>query len=222
MKLIFSEVIDRLKKELGFTEDQELAKLMGMSNAAFSERRTRESLPYEKIIDICRERGISSDFIFTGNRGELNGRIIHDCDRSDVDETKMMVVPYFENIQSITKDQDAPVSYIVLPKNDHPELMREDRSLHAVTITDDSMEGTILNGALLLFDINDSKFESNKVYILKAGEENMVKRLFKDPASPDTILLKSDNIYYPKFDISYNDIDVIGRVMFVYNRGKLI
>lgn len=229
MKLIFSEVINRLKKELmiqmkseKWMEDQDLAKIFGMTPASFSERRTRESLPYEKIITICRERGISSDHVFSGHAKEFNAKIIFDGDRSGIDDEKMMVVPYFENIASIHNDPSKSVSYIVLPKNDYPELMRENRQLHAVTITDDSMEGTILNGALLLFDINDKIMESGKVYIIRVGDENMVKRLFNDPTSPDTVLLKSDSIYYPKFDIPRNNLEVIGHVIVIYNRGKLI
>ncbi len=225
MKLIFSEVMDRLKDELGFTEDQQMAKHMKMSNAAYSERKTRDSLPYEKIINICRDRGISSDYIFTGIRGELNGKIIHTLDQSDFDETKMIVVPYFENIKSIptvSTDQPDNLSYIILPKLDHPELLSEGYTLNAVSINDDSMEGTILNGGILLFDINDHGMESGKIYVIQSGSEKMLKRIFNDPSTPDKVLLKSDNIYYPPFDVNRNEVEVIGRVVVIYNRAKLI
>ncbi|MDD2267433.1 LexA family transcriptional regulator [Sulfuricurvum sp.] len=225
MKLIFSEVMERLKNELGFTEDQQMAKYMGMSNAAYSERKTRDSLPYEKIITICRERGISSDFIFTGIRGELNGKIIFESDRSDIDETKMIIVPYFKNIKSIPDslpEHPGSVSYIVLPKNDYPELLRDGHTLNAVGADDDSMEGTILNGGIMLFDINDHGIESGKIYLVRTGSEKMIKRIFNDPSTPDQVLLKSDNIYYPQFDVNRSEVEVIGRVVVVYNRGKLI
>lgn len=222
MKLIFSEVIDRLKSKLGIIEDQVLAKMMGMSPASFSERRTRESIPYEKIITICREHGISSDYIFSGNAEELNGKIIFECDRSDIDEDKMMVVPYFENIRSISDGHTKSLSYIVLPKNEHPELTRESRHLNAVTAVDDSMEGTILNGGMFLYDSNDQEIESGKIYVVRFSNEIMLKRLFIDISEPEKIILKADNIYYEKFAVNSSEVEVIGRVMFVYNRGKLI
>lgn len=231
MKLIFSEVINRLKKELmiqmkseEWMEDQELAKIFGMTPASFSERRTRESLPYEKIINLCRERGISPDHIFSGHAKELNAKIIFDGDRSGIDDEKMMVIPYFENIASIPNDPTKSASYIVLPKSDHPEFARDSRQLYAATAVDDSMEGTILNGGMFLFDINDKEISSGKIYVVRIGSEIMLKRLFVDMSTSDSekIIVKADNIYYEKFDVNRKELEVIGRVMFVYNRGKLI
>lgn len=229
MDLIFSEVIGRLKQKLGYTDDKQLSDLMGISQATFSERRKRESIPYERIIEICRKQNISMDYLLTGRAEEFNGQIMQEGDLNGIDEEEMIVVPYFKDIRcaagvGCTNDEssETDISYIVLPRDGYPELSRSSHHLHAITAHGDSMEGNIMDGAILLVDFGDKGSESGKIYVVNSAGEVMVKRLFNDPSDKEKIILQSDNIYYPKFTLNRNDVDVIGRVVFVYNRAKLV
>jgi len=79
-----------------------------------------------------------------------------------------------------------------------------------------------MDGAILLVDFGDKGSESGKIYVVNSSGEVMVKRLFNDPSDKEKIILQSDNIYYQKFTLDRNEVDVIGRVVFVYNRAKLV
>jgi phage repressor protein C with HTH and peptisase S24 domain len=169
------------------------------------------------------------DYLLTGHAEEFNGQVIYECDRSDVDENNMIVVPYFKDIRCAAgvgcindESSESDISYIVLPRDGYPELSRSAHHLHAITSHGDSMEGNIMDGAILLVDFGDKGSESGKIYVVNSGGEVMVKRLFNDPSDKEKIILQSDNIYYPKFTLDRNEVDVIGRVVFVYNRAKLV
>jgi phage repressor protein C with HTH and peptisase S24 domain len=229
MQIKFEEVMQRLKNKLGLESDASIARILNMTPPAYTERKRRESLPYEQIIDICRKRGISIDYLITGKTEEFSGQIIYECERSDVDEDEMIVVPYFKDIRAAAgagclndDSSEGDISYIVLPRDGYPELSRASEHLHAITAHGDSMEGNIYDGAILLVDFGDKGSESGKIYVVNAGGEVMVKRLFNDPSNADKILLQSDNIYYPKFTLDRSEVDVVGRVVFVYNRAKLV
>ncbi|HZF69831.1 LexA family transcriptional regulator, partial [Sulfuricurvum sp.] len=203
--------------------------LLGMSHPAYSERKKRGSIPYEKIIEICREKGISADYIFSGHAEVFNGSVMQENDLSGINEDDMIIVPYFKDIKTaagfgcINDDSSYDdMSYIVLPRSGYPELALSSSHLHAITVHGDSMEGNIMDGAIILIDLGDKGAESGKIYVVNVDGEIYVKRLFTDPTSKDTILLRSDNIYYPQFTVNRNNLDVIGRVVFVYNRAKLV
>jgi len=229
MSVNYKDFMDRLKTKLEVTSDAQLAKLLGFSAPALVERNRRESIPYDAVVDICRKRGISIDYLVTGNAEEFSGHVIYECERSDVDEETMMIIPYFKDIRcavgaGCTNDDNgiSNISYIVLPRDGYPELSNSGRHLHAFTAHGDSMEGNIYDGAIVLVDFGDKGYESGRIYVVSAGDEVMVKRLFIDPSDPEKLILQSDNIYYPKFTLDRNEVSVDGRVFLVYNRAKLV
>jgi SOS-response transcriptional repressor LexA len=229
MDLNYEEIMGRLKLKLGFTEDQQLAKLFGFTTAAMSSRKRNNSIPYEYIIKVCKERGISIDYIIKGRSEIFDGEMIDEHDLPNINQDKMMIIPYFKNILCAAgvgcindDNSESEISYIVLPRDGYPELSRSSHHLHAITAHGDSMEGNIMDGAILLVDFGDKGSESGKIYVVNSGGEVMVKRLFNDPSNKEKIILQSDNIYYPKFTLNKNDIEVVGRVVFVYNRAKLV
>lgn len=229
MSVNYKDFMGRLKDKLGTTSDAQLARLLGLTPPALTERNRRESIPYDAAVEICRKRGISMDYLITGRSEEFNGQIIYECDRSDVNEDEMIVVPYFKDIicaagSGCNNDESSEqeISYIVLPRDGYPELARSAHYLHAITAHGDSMEGNIMDGAILLVDFGDKGSESGKIYVVNSGGEVMVKRLFNDPSNQKKLILQSDNIYYPKFTVDRENVDVIGRVVFVYNRAKLV
>jgi phage repressor protein C with HTH and peptisase S24 domain len=225
----FIEVMPRLQKKLGFSTEKELAKELGMSQSAYAERKRKNSIPYDHVITLCRERGVSMDFIITGRAEVFNGKVIQEHDLPHIDEDSMIIVPYFKDIRAAAgagcsndDESESDISYIVLPRDGYPELSRSAQHLHAITAHGDSMEGNIMDGAILLIDFCDRGHESGKIYVVNAGGEVMVKRLFSDPSNPEKLILQSDNVYYPKFTLDRSEVSVVGRVVFVYNRAKLV
>lgn len=229
MKPSYDDIMARFKKKMNFVHDSEVAKHFAMSTAALSERKRRGAIPYEYIIDSCRENGISLDYVIKGRNELFSGSVMAENELSSIDAENMIVIPYFKDIRTAagfgcTNDESSEedISYIILPRDGYPELARSSHRLHAITVHGDSMEGNILDGAIVLVDLGDKGSESGKIYVINTGGEVYVKRLFADPSDPSSILLRSDNIYYPEFKIDRESFEVIGRVVFVYNRAKLI
>ena len=49
----FNEIMDRIKKTLNVSSDTELAEKMELSRSNYSERKQRNSIPYENLINLC-------------------------------------------------------------------------------------------------------------------------------------------------------------------------
>ncbi len=59
-----SSIINKLKAKLEIKTDVDLAVVLGMKHNTFVARKKRNSIPYEEIINLCEERGISIASIF--------------------------------------------------------------------------------------------------------------------------------------------------------------
>jgi phage repressor protein C with HTH and peptisase S24 domain len=63
----FEEVISRAKIALKVTGDKELADLLGLSPTAFSNRKMKGSIPYEKLTEVLASRNVDFRWVFTGS-----------------------------------------------------------------------------------------------------------------------------------------------------------
>jgi transcriptional regulator with XRE-family HTH domain len=66
---IFDSSLLRLKQIAEVTTDQEVAELLGMSKAALSDRKRRDSFPEDKVRALAQQRpelGIDVDYVITG------------------------------------------------------------------------------------------------------------------------------------------------------------
>jgi phage repressor protein C with HTH and peptisase S24 domain len=63
----FEEVISRAKAALKVTSDNDLAGLLGMSATAFSNRKVKKSIPYEKLTEVLTTRNVDLRWVFTGS-----------------------------------------------------------------------------------------------------------------------------------------------------------
>lgn len=63
----FEEVISRAKVALKVRGDAELAGILGMSPTAFSNRKVKGTLPYEKLTDVLSTRNVDLRWVFTGS-----------------------------------------------------------------------------------------------------------------------------------------------------------
>lgn len=85
-----------------------------------------------------------------------------------------------------------------------------------VTVSGDSMLPTLADGALALVDFRAKVFESGKVFVLRQGDEVMVKRIFLvQDQGREGISITSDNLYFPArllFGKDADDVHAIGKV----------
>lgn len=85
-----------------------------------------------------------------------------------------------------------------------------------VTVTGESMVPTLTDGALALVDFRSRTFESGKVFVLRQGDEVMVKRIFlMQDEGREGLSISSDNLYFPArhlFGKDVADVHPIGKV----------
>jgi hypothetical protein len=61
-----SEILNRIIRLKDLPTDAKLAELWNIPAVTLSSWRTRNSIPYEKVITFCREEGLSLEFVFWG------------------------------------------------------------------------------------------------------------------------------------------------------------
>ena len=59
-------IIDRLKKALGVTRDDEVATALGMSPQSLNGYKDRRKIPYDKILEFCEKENVSLDHVILG------------------------------------------------------------------------------------------------------------------------------------------------------------
>lgn len=66
----FIEVLERSKKAFNINNDKELAKLLKMSTASFSQLKTSNSIPFNRLFSLANKENIDFQWLITGN-GEM-------------------------------------------------------------------------------------------------------------------------------------------------------
>lgn len=88
--------------------------------------------------------------------------------------------------------------------------------LSAIRVEGDSMEGTLRDGDEILVDRSPRPLRDG-IHVVRAGDALLVKRL--DTAQPGKVVLVSDNAAYRPIELSPEEVQVIGRV--VWKSGRL-
>jgi len=90
------------------------------------------------------------------------------------------------------------------------------QALSVIRVEGDSMSPTLADGDPILVDTADGiERLRDGIYVLRADDALMVKRLTRNPATRG-IAIKSDNPAYPSWDdCKLSDVDLIGRVIWV-------
>ncbi|NIP50671.1 MAG: bacteriophage CI repressor, partial [candidate division Zixibacteria bacterium] len=74
-------ITDRLREALGLKSDTDLAGELGMTLGALRNHKTRRTIPYGQIAELCSRKGISMDWVLTGE-GSIWKPDIHHYDDS--------------------------------------------------------------------------------------------------------------------------------------------
>ena len=90
------------------------------------------------------------------------------------------------------------------------------RMLSAIRVEGDSMEGTLRDGDEILVDRTPRPLRDG-IHVVRTGDALLVKRV--DLGRPGAITLVSDNSAYRSIELSPEEVQVIGRV--VWKSGRL-
>ncbi len=96
------------------------------------------------------------------------------------------------------------------------EMGLEAAQLSAITVEGDSMEPLLNNGDDILVDRTARPFRDG-VHVVRLGETLMVKRVAS--AAGGRLALLSQNLAYPPVEVSADEVEIIGRV--VWKGGRI-
>ena len=64
----FSQIVELIKKLKGWSKDKEVAELFGYANPrSLGSAKTRNNIPFERLIEICEAEGVDLSMIFLGH-----------------------------------------------------------------------------------------------------------------------------------------------------------
>lgn len=204
-------IFDRLKSELHIQKDVALAKILGIPPGKLGVWRTRNFIPLELLITLCREKNIDIHWLLTGegHKGEK--------ERSAQVNEGLSKVGVFSlagagSPKELTEHE--PIESIWLPKEfSTPDLM-------PVKVRGMSMYPTIWDGAIVGVNKNDRAIISGEIYAIWIPYEGaVIKRLYMDV---DKVILKSDNQAFPEMSIAYKELEAAHGDNFILGRVKWI
>ncbi|MGH7917741.1 MAG: S24 family peptidase, partial [Candidatus Binataceae bacterium] len=176
------------------------------------------------LVNLATAAGVSVEWLATGRGVQLKSKLVlHEpgagtLGQDDTDEYLAAVrrVPHALGQPPFAHSQ--VVDYLGFKANWlHRALNADVRNLVLVEVLGDSMAPTIKEGDLILADLRENRFRFDGVYLLRAGEELVIKRLQRRP--DDTLSVRGDNQAYEPQDVSPEAIAVIGRVIWVGGRA---
>ena len=96
------------------------------------------------------------------------------------------------------------------------ELRMTSKRARIIEVRGDSMEPTLLSGDRVMIDLGDRGLSQEGVFALWDGEGVAVKRLERvRPSDPPAIRIISDNHRHREVEITADEVNIIGRVVWV-------
>lgn len=220
IKEIIEKLKDILSKEIGEARifDKDVAKSLGMSKESLSHLKKKNGIPYEQIAKFCAKRKIS-----------INWVLFNQLPKSLEEETeKYSRIKHFTEINASAGggsfNYDENYEHLVIDKKLLDSLYKSKNanveSIIALNVAGDSMEPTLSDKELILFDKDNRDITKGGIFIVSTNAGLFVKRVaLKTDGSLELI---SDNKSYNSEHIAPAEIDsirllgkVIGKVALV-------
>lgn len=204
----------RLKWLRGNESQQSFADFLGIGRSTLARYESDEYVPdAEVILKLAVSRNVDPLWLLTG-RGAPNA----DARASSVDGD-FVKVPFFD--QPVAAGHGA-AALLAAPMrwNAWRREYLARRGLQAdwlaeFTVENDSMEPELRGGDTVLVNMNDRAIRAGSIYVLRIGDDLVVKYLQRLPG--ERIQVSSANDAYPTYEISEAELDheveIIGRVV---------
>lgn len=206
----FDEVLGRVKALKGLRFDYQVAELFGLTKSALAERKSRDSLPIDKLEIFCERNAVSLSWLLTGS-GEKFKDTIPAHGNADYALVEVFALAGADKHRQLSVRGSAQT--IAVPKTFVTDRME------SVTHRGASMEPCLYDGATLGVDRADCRLISGGLYaVWLEGVGAVIKRIFIEP---DRIIIKSENELHPATCVNIKDIDdnlILGRVKWVVQR----
>lgn len=206
----FDEVLSRVKAHKGLKYDYQVAELLGLTKSALAERKSRDSLPTDKLEVFCERNAVNLEWLLTGAgaKSHINAQPHGNADYALVEVFALAGADKQRQLRAggAIQTMAVPKAFIT-------------GGIESVTHRGTSMEPCLYDGAVLGVDPRDQQLVSGRLYAVWLDCEGaVIKRVFIEP---DRIILKSDNERYPQACVNIRDIGdnlILGRVKWVLQR----
>ncbi len=112
-----------------------------------------------------------------------------------------------------------PSGAIELDKTYLDALRLSSKNLIMIEVEGTSMQPTLQSGDQVFIDQDDRNPAGGGVFALRDGDEMLVKRVEKIPASdPPRLKLISDNAHYSPYEVLADDTKILGRIVWYARR----
>ena len=200
-------ILNRLFSCLKISNDAEFCREYDVKPATFSNWRTRNSIPYELIFKIIKNKNLSSDYVFMGKENTQNVDIDGYCVKILSNNASAGTDSDIEgiNVTDTSKIMSIPKNLFKTPKNE--------KNLRAVLVKGNSMQPKLNSGDWVIIDIS-SKFNGDDLYVINFRNIFMVKMLQIKPNG--NFFIKSLNPSFDSFEITEETqeiFNIVGRVV---------
>lgn len=206
----FDECLERIKSLKGLKYDYQVAELLGLTKSALAERKSRNSLPLDKINIFCERNAVNMGWMLTGEGERSNDKAMRasavDCALVDVFSLAGPDVERRLTGSRLSNGMAIPRGFVT-------------DGIETIQLKGDSMEPCLQDGALLGIDATDRRLVNGNLYaVWLANEGAVIRRAYM---GNERLTLKADNSRYsPVFLEGRAVIDsvILGRVKWVIQR----
>lgn len=218
----FDLVFDRLRGLLALKSDAELSDALGMKPTAFANRKKNRSIPFEEIVAVANDRGISIDSILgVGNSHKVVNEP-HGAYAVTKDDSFVMVPRYDVKASAgggVLIHSELIVDYLAFRHEWVSKMGLSRTQLALIEVHGDSMEPALNNQDLILVDLRTSELSVNDIYVIQHRGHLLVKRI--QILLDGSVKVISDNPKYETEQMTAEEaqaLTVLGRVVW-FGRG---
>lgn len=205
------DVVKRLKQFLGYKNDLQLAKSLGVKPTTLASWKVRKSLRYDKVIDLCKKRGVDLNDLFHV-RPNLKLNV-------ELGSRKVKLIPVDRQIEYFLNYKKccfaAPVC--AFPTDEEVDM--------AFQVGTDNMYPTLkINSYVLSKKVDLRDIEPWKLYVLVVENKGILCCRFKRRTDEGSLVFVNDNRSFNDLIITFSSVREIFSVrgVFVPNTKNLI
>lgn len=218
-----------------FGRGMAIARALGVSSKAVSKWLNAESIPrQDKMYELATFLNADVLWLQHGSDGRFTEERRDNVHSLAVNDNAPFYTPHSEpgfridvlDIEAsagpgrlVSSEVTETINHIVYDSQEAQELFghRPASSIKVITVTGDSMSGTIELGDYIFVDIAKDYFDGDGIYVFLYKGQLLVKRL---QMTHDSLLVRSDNTKYTDWKICEDNeqyLKIIGRVMYSHS-----
>lgn len=206
----FESFFKRLHEATTITSQANLAKALGISRAAITQAKKKDSIPIKWIIELSQAFNVNPDWLEKGTGSKVLSQ--------DINHEVFLQVPKIKARLSAgggSFETEPEIKEFYSFRKDWLDKKGNARDMVLMDIIGNSMEPQLKEGDTVLLDQSQKAILAGAIYAVGLADTIVVKRLEKRPKE---LVLLSENAKYPMMSFrgeEMNSVRIIGKVIWV-------